>query len=40
MGEKWRADGRKDINNPKISLKFVATNGTLLYGGPIRQSPK
>jgi hypothetical protein len=29
--EKWRADGGKDINNPKIPLKFVEANGTLLY---------
>jgi hypothetical protein len=29
--EKWHADGGKDINNPKIPLKFVEDNGTLLY---------
>jgi hypothetical protein len=30
--EKWHADGGKDINNPKIPLKFVVANGELLYG--------
>lgn len=29
--KKWHDDGGKDINNPKISLKFVRENGTLLY---------
>jgi hypothetical protein len=29
--EKWHADGGKDINNPKIPLKFVEEFGTLLY---------
>lgn len=28
---KWSADGGKDINNPKIPLKFVIENGELLY---------
>lgn len=28
---KWHADGGKDINNPKIPLKFVEENGKLLY---------
>ena len=28
---KWHADGRKDINNPKIPLDFVERNGTLFY---------
>jgi hypothetical protein len=28
---KWHADGGRDINNPKISLKFVEENGTLIY---------
>lgn len=29
--KKWKDDGNKDINNPKIPLKFVEKNGTLLY---------
>lgn len=29
--EKWHAAGGKDINNPKIPLKFVKENGTPLY---------
>jgi hypothetical protein len=29
--KKWYADGGKDINNPKIPLRFVEENGTLLY---------
>jgi Restriction endonuclease PvuII len=28
---KWHADGGKDINNPKIPLKFVEEHGRLLY---------
>ncbi|HEY9086302.1 MAG TPA: hypothetical protein VIN40_10280 [Candidatus Tyrphobacter sp.] len=28
---KWHADGGKDINNPKIPLKYVTDNGTELY---------
>jgi len=28
---KWRADGNKDINNPKIPLKYVRTKGKLVY---------
>lgn len=28
---KWYADGKKDINNPKIPLSFVKENGKLLY---------
>jgi hypothetical protein len=28
---KWHADGSKDINNPKISLKHVEAVGTLIY---------
>lgn len=31
---KWHADGGKDINNPKIPLKYVVENGDLLYGTP------
>jgi hypothetical protein len=30
--EKWHADGKKDINNPKIPIKFVRQVGTLVYG--------
>lgn len=33
--EKWRADGNKDINNPKIPVKYVMEHGRLVYG----QSP-
>ena len=29
--EKWHADGGKDINNPKVPLKFVEEHGRLLY---------
>ncbi len=29
--DKWVADGNKDINNPKIPLKFVRENGKLIY---------
>ncbi len=28
----WHARGERDINNPKISLKFVIENGQLVYG--------
>lgn len=28
---KWHDDGRKDINNPKIPLKYVRENGRLIY---------
>ena len=28
---KWHADGNKDINNPKIPLKFVEKVGNLFY---------
>ena len=28
---KWHGDGGKDINNPKIPLKYVQEHGTLLY---------
>lgn len=31
---KWHESGEKDINNPKIPLRFVVENGTLLYGTP------
>ncbi|NKQ35900.1 MAG: restriction endonuclease [Chloroflexi bacterium] len=29
--EKWYERGRKDLNNPKIPLKYVIENGKLLY---------
>ncbi len=29
---KWHADGGKDINNPKIPVKFVVRYGKKLYG--------
>jgi len=29
---KWHADGGKDINNPKIPLRYVVERGKLLYG--------
>jgi len=32
--KKWHDSGGKDINNPKIPLSFVVTNGKLLYGEP------
>ena len=32
--EKWHTRGGKDINNPKIPLKYVITHGQLLYQAP------
>ena len=32
--QKWHADGGKDINNPKIPVKFVRENGDLFYTAP------
>jgi transcriptional regulator with XRE-family HTH domain len=29
--KKWKTDGNKDINNPKIPVKFVRENGKLIY---------
>lgn len=29
--EKWKRDGNKDINNPKIPIKYVTTHGKLIY---------
>lgn len=29
--KKWEEDGNKDINNPKIPLKFVEEKGTIIY---------
>lgn len=28
---KWHADGGRDINNPKIPLRYVVGNGELIY---------
>ena len=28
---KWKTDGNKDINNPKVPLSFVRKHGELLY---------
>lgn len=30
--EKWHEEGGKDINNPKIPIKYVMTNGTIVNG--------
>ena len=30
--QKWHADGEKDINNPKIPMRYVMENGRLIYG--------
>jgi hypothetical protein len=30
--QKWRADGGKDINNPKILVAYVTEHGKLLHG--------
>ncbi|MCI0631881.1 MAG: hypothetical protein L0Y44_14650 [Phycisphaerales bacterium] len=32
---KWHASGGKDINNPKIPVKFVEANGKLVYADPV-----
>lgn len=38
---KWNDDGGKDINNPKIPLKYVIEHGTLVYGTvPDLKKPK
>ncbi len=29
--KKWHDDGRKDINNPKVPMKFVQANGLKVY---------
>ena len=31
---KWNSDGGKDINNPKIPIKYVMENGKLIHGMP------
>ncbi len=33
--EKWHENGGKDINNPKIPLKYVTENGEMLYSADI-----
>ncbi|MBI3561845.1 MAG: hypothetical protein HY080_09030 [Gammaproteobacteria bacterium] len=33
--DKWHADGGKDINNPKIPLKFVLEHGRTIYRADI-----
>lgn len=33
--QKWHASGRKDINNPKIPVKFVQSFGKLVYAKPL-----
>jgi hypothetical protein len=33
--EKWHGSGGKDINNPKIPLKYVMEHGELLYSAEI-----
>ena len=32
--KKWHDDGGKDINNPKIPVKYVVEHGQLIYGTP------
>lgn len=32
--QKWHADGGKDINNPKIPIKYVMAHGTMIHGTP------
>jgi hypothetical protein len=39
--DKWHANGRKDINNPKIPVGYVMEHGKLLHGeAPIIQKPR
>lgn len=33
--EKWHGNGGKDINNPKIPLKYVIEHGELLYSSEV-----
>ncbi len=33
---KWHDSGGKDINNPKVPLKYVIENGELIYSGTIK----
>lgn len=37
--EKWLADGRKDINNPKIPVSFVRENGRRIFQASVRPVP-
>ena len=41
---KWHADGEKDINNPKIPIKYVMKHGQLIHGTAsdlaIKRKPK
>ena len=30
--QKWHTDGGKDINNPKIPIKYVMAHGTMIHG--------
>lgn len=32
--QQWHTRGGRDINNPKIPLKYVIENGVLVYGHP------
>lgn len=36
---KWHALGGRDINNPKIPVTFVRSNGSLLYSAPLIAAP-
>lgn len=36
---KWHDDGRKDINNPKIPLKFVESFGKRMFSAPPAARP-
>lgn len=38
--EKWHGDGGKDINNPKIPLKYVSEHGERLYAADPPPMPK
>ena len=42
--QKWHADGRKDINNPKIPIKYVMAHGQMIHGTPpdlsIKRKPR
>jgi hypothetical protein len=37
--KKWHDAGGKDINNPKISVKFVRATGELMYRAPLIAAP-
>lgn len=38
--KKWYDDGHKDINNPKIPVKFVMAKGQLVYQRSDKENPK